>query len=137
MFKVGDKVKCIDDAMHGYIVCGLIYEVVAISQLGVQVSNGHAYHYPAQLFEKVNEMTIEINPKAKSKKTDKSQANLFYVRRVGMVTETVVHKTFEDARNEANRLAEGSPNHEFHVLAVTYTVKKVPVYTTETQEYHV
>jgi hypothetical protein len=78
-------------------------------------------------------MTITLNKKAKSKEP----CTVYYVRRVGTTTEKVVHKTFEDARNEANRLAELLPNHEFHVLAVAYSIKKIPVYTNDAKEYAV
>ena len=119
------------------IFAGARYQVKAI--FGEWMCLDHYPHSAHHVndFNKVDNMTIEINSKAKSKKTDKTQANVFYVRRVGTVTEKVVHKTFEDARNEANRLAELTPNHEFQVLAVAYTVKKVPVYTTESHEYGV
>ncbi len=134
MFKVGDKVICINDRHPLIIGQEYIIEKVHGGYVGVyNITDLWGDHR----FKKVDDMTIEINPKAKSKKADKTQANIFYVRRVGTVTEKVVHKTFEDARNEANRLAELTPNHEFQVLAVAYTVKKVPVYTTEAQEYHV
>ena len=134
MFKAGDKVICIEAFKP--LILGQEYIVDTASPYAVWVEGIH-HGWNQQRFKKVDEMTIEINPKAKSKKTNKTQANIFYVRRVGTVTEKVVHKTFEDARNEANRLAELTPDHEFQVLAVAYTVKKVPVYTTEAQEYGV
>ena len=140
MFKVGDKVKCIDDLGAGLeLTQGQMYTIRSYrgDAFDEVYLEGVGFSWLVNRFEKVDNMTIEINSKAKSKKADKTQANIFYVRRVGTVTEKVVHKTFEDARNEANRLAELTPNHEFQVLAVAYTVKKVPVYTTESQEYGV
>lgn len=137
-YKVGDSVKCIS-YVEG-LTYNKWYEIKEITANHYKVvrDDGYWQWQWKHIFQEVNEMTIEINPKAKPKKADtKPQANVFYVRRVGTVTEKVVHKTFEDARNEANRLAELTPNHEFQVLAVAYTVKKVPVYTTEAQEYHV
>ena len=137
MFNVGDTVICINDCNSENILTkGKSYTVTQLH--GVYVGLRYTLNlWGEHRFKKVDEMTIELNSKAKSKKTDKTQANIFYVRRVGTVTEKVVHKTFEDARNEANRLAELTPNHEFQVLAVAYTVKKVPVYTTESHEYGV
>lgn len=42
---------------------------------------------------------------------------------------------YNDARAEANRLAELYAGNEFVILAVVCSVKKVPVYQTEIQEY--
>jgi hypothetical protein len=137
MFKDGDEVVCTFGEGKKGTFTGSIYTVSNVHGSWMKLKHFNS-PFHVSCFKKVNHMTIEINPKAKSKKADtKSQANIFYVRRVGTVTEKVVHKTFEDARNEANRLAELTPNHEVQVLAVAYTVKKVPVYTTESQEYGV
>ena len=135
MFKKGELIKCVVTTPDKRVFAGVLYTVREI--FGEWMNLTHTdFPYHIGDFKRVNEMTIELNSKAKPKKADtKPQANVFYVRRVGTVTEKVVHKTFEDARNEANRLAELTPNHEFQVLAVAYTVKKVPVYTTEAQEY--
>lgn len=76
-----------------------------------------------------------FNGKAKAKTNPK--ANTFYVRRVGGGSPTVVHTTYGDAFNEANRLAELNPSAEFQVIGMLYSVKKVPVYTTQSQEYSV
>lgn len=136
MFKVGDLVICICGEGNKGTFKGAYYTVDKVHGEWINLDYFDS-PFHINYFKKVRNMTIELNSKAKSKKTDKTQANIFYVRRVGTVTEKVVHKTFEDARNEANRLAELTPDHEFQVLAVAYTVKKVPVYTTEAQEYHV
>lgn len=142
MFKVGDTVKCVNDTYYRYIKHGDFYLVVGIDELGQVLVNGKAYGYPPHCFEKVNKMTTTenktiINEKAKPKATAKPQANTFYVRRVGGGSPKVVHSKFEDAKNEADRLSLLCPNEEYQVLAVAYSVKKIPVYTTESTEYSV
>jgi hypothetical protein len=105
----------------------------------------------AHRFEKVNEMTTTINGKAKPKAKAKPSAEAYYVRHKPsghgvslaasqsssvQVPATMI-ATYEDAVNEANRLAELHAGSEFVILGVVYKVKKVPVYTTEAQEYSV
>ena len=52
-------------------------------------------------------------------------------------TPRVVHTSFEDAKNEANRLATLHPNTEFMVLEASYAVKRVPQYTTEERSFNI
>jgi hypothetical protein len=141
MFKSGENVRCILSIPSKDVWCGRIYRVKNI--YGEWMNLTHTpLPYHMSFFEKVNEMNTDklkeptiINGKAKPK--GKPVANTYYVRKVGGGSPKVVHMTFEAARNEANRLAELTPDAEFQVLAVAYTVKKVPVYTTESTEYSV
>lgn len=80
-------------------------------------------------------MTTQLNKKAKP--TTKSQADMFFVYKIGGGSSKIKHSTYEDAKNEADRLAEAGPNNEYVVMCVVYSVKKVPVYTTEATEYSV
>lgn len=142
MFKVGDQVRCVDDIGYGYLDKSRVYDVIhLIGSDKIYINNDcPQYPYDSTLFVKVNEMTTEKQPtviNGKAKPKGKPVANTYYVRRVGGGSPKVVHMTFEAARNEANRLAELTPDAEFQVLAVAYTVKKVPVYTTESTEYSV
>ena len=94
-------------------------------------------------------MTTQLNKKAKP--STKPQAEAYYVRHKPsghgvslaasqsssvQVPATMI-ATYEDAVNEANRLAELHAGSEFVILGVVYRVKKVPVYTTEATEYSV
>ena len=73
----------------------------------------------------------ELNKQAKPKNI----ADKFFVYKVGGGSPKQLHNTYKDACNEANRLAELTPSHEFTVLGVLYSVKKVPQYITETKEF--
>jgi hypothetical protein len=74
---------------------------------------------------------IEMNEQAKPKNI----ADKFFVYKVGGGGPKQLHNTYKDACNEANRLAELCPSHEFTVLGVLYSVKKIPQYITETKEF--
>jgi len=149
MFKAGDKVKCIDASCVATLVKGYTYEVQGVTQQGellylVGKGNGYGmWHYGAHRFvlkerNHMNPETVTINEKAKPKtKGLRPQADTYYVQRLGGNAPTVVHLTFDDAKNEANRLAALHPSAEFYVLAKVYSIKKVPVYTSEAQEYSV
>ena len=137
MFKKGQSIKCLVTDPQKRVYAGVVYTVREI--FGEWMNLVHTdYPYHVSRFEKVNEMNpdkIEINGKAKPKTKGNPPANTFFVRRVGGVSPKVMYTTFDDARNEANRLAELTPNTEYQVMAIAYSVKKVPVYTTEAQEY--
>lgn len=95
--------------------------------------------------------TINEKAKPKTKTNTKPSAEAFYVRHkpsnhgISMVASqsssvqvpATMIATYEDAVNEANRLAELHAGSEFVILGVVYKVKKVPVYTTQAQEYSV
>jgi len=108
-------------------------------------------------FERVNEMNDESKTiiiekaKPKTKANAKPSAEAYYVRHKPsghgvslaasqsssvQVPATLI-ATYGDAVNEANRLAELHAGSEFVILGVVYKVKKVPVYTTQAQEYSV
>ena len=140
-FQVMDLVQAKASYAYKDLIKGHRYQVSMVNGEWLQIG-GNCYPHHESCFEKVNEMNTDklkeptiINGKAKPK--GKPVANTYYVRRVGGGSPKVVHMTFEAARNEANRLAELTPDAEFQVLAVAYTVKKVPVYTTESTEYSV
>ena len=102
----------------------------------------NAYAHNIYNFHKVHEMNQDeikeptiINGKAKPKSTKKDIADKFFVYKVGGGGPKQLHNTYQDACNEANRLAELAPSHEFTVLGVLYSVKKVPQYITETKEF--
>lgn len=148
MFKAGDKVKCIDASCVATLVKGYTYEVQGVTQQGellylVGKGNGYGmWHYGAHRFvlkerNHMNPETVTINEKAKPKSKGKQQANTYYVQRLGGNAPTVVHLTFEDAKNEANRLATANPNHEFLVLEATYAVKRIPQYVTEERSFNI
>ena len=141
MFEVGDIVVCINatDCLEEGRTYVVERSSFASSFIVLEDIKGV---WQETRFKKVNEMTTEkqptiINPKAKTKALPKPIANTFYVRRVGGGSPKVVHTTYGDAMNEANRLAELTPGAEFQVIGVLYSVKKVPVYTTEATEYSV
>ena len=143
MFKVGDTIRCVLTNAQYRVFAGVLYTVREVHGQWMNLTHTD-FPYHVSYFAKVNEMTTTenktiINEKAKpkSKVVSKSQANTYYVRKVGGGSPKVVHTTYQDAYNEANRLAELNPDAEFQVLAVAYTVKKVPVYTTQAQEYSV
>jgi hypothetical protein len=59
MFKVGDKVKCIDDTNCSYISEGIVYEVVSIDTQNMRgrvwvKTNFGIYYYPFFIFELVD-----------------------------------------------------------------------------------
>lgn len=146
MFKVGDKVRCINDEFTSTVTHGHTYEVHHVSgNLLWLVGKGNhhgLYTYGAHRFElkersDMNPETVTINGKAKPKSKGNPKANAFFVRRVGGGNPKVVHTTYKDAFNEANRLAELNPDAEFQVIGLLYSVKKVPVYTTQSTEYSV
>jgi hypothetical protein len=157
MFKMGDTIRCVQTNEQYRVYAGVLYTVREMHGEWMNLTHTNL-PYHVSYFERVNQMNpdkIEINGKAKPKTKGKTPANTYYVRNrhergatcaqalqiVGSCvvnvggSPKVVHKTFDEARNEANRLAELTPDAEFQVLAVAYTVKKVPVYTTEAQEY--
>lgn len=100
----------------------------------IRSEQGYAVVYLPYYIKK-EPMTTQLNKKAKP--STKPQADKFFVYKIDGGILRVVFNTYEDAKNEATRLAEANPNNEFVVLGVVYSVKKVPVYTTEATEYSV
>lgn len=100
----------------------------------IRSEQGYAVVYLPYYIKKES-MTTQLNKKAKP--TTKSQADMFFVYKIGGGSSKIKHSTYEDAKNEADRLAEAGPNNEYVVMCVVYSVKKVPVYTTEATEYSV
>ena len=147
MFEFGDRVIC-KNADGTRLLKGSLYTVYSMRNdlvclIGIGTDYG-LFAFKADRFSKatreecqMNPDTLVINEKAKPKAPAKPKANTFFVRRVGGGSPKVVHSKFEDAKNEADRLSLLCPNEEYQVLAVAYSVKKVPVYTTQAQEYSV
>jgi len=136
-FKVGDVVYAKHNNPNKCLIKHDAYKIAAIHGDWLSVRCNEFPHHISS-FEKESSMTpTVINEKAKPKSKGKQQANTYYVQRLGGNAPTVVHLTFDDAKNEANRLAALHPSAEFYVLAKVYSIKKVPVYTTESQEYSV
>jgi hypothetical protein len=137
MFKKGEVIRCVETIQNKRVFAGVLYTVNEIFGEWMSLTHNIPMPYHISSFEKVNEMTTTINEKAKPKAKTNPKANTFYVRRVGGGSPKVVHTTYGDAMNEANRLAELNPSAEYQVIGVLYSVKKVPVYTTQAQEYSV
>lgn len=152
MFKAGDTIQCVLTNAQYRVFCGLRYTVREVHGEWMNLTHTDL-PYHVSYFKKVDDMTIKLNEKAKAKtKTSpKPVVEAYYVRHKPsghgvslsanynskvQIPATLI-ATYSDAVNEANRLAELHAGSEFVILGVVYKVKKVPVYTTEAQEYTV
>ena len=128
MFKVGDLVRCVTGTS-----CLKEKELYTISE--VIIENRSTYvkveglyaSYFVERFELIN----EINPETAN------TGSFFVFNMTTRGTPRKPHNTFAEAKAEANRLAEATPNQEFVVLEPTYSVKKVPQFVTEEQTYSI
>jgi hypothetical protein len=147
-FEIGDRVVCIDAQNSCQeLEKGKTYNVTQRDKSYIRINN-LSFWWRKSRFEKES-MTTQLNKKAKPSAKQKAEA--YYVRHKPsghgvslaasqsssvQVPATMI-ATYDDAVNEANRLAELHAGSEFVILGVVYRVKKVPVYTTEATEYSV
>ena len=98
---------------------------------GIHFGNYQVEAQPHVFNEKAKPMPSVPKPRTPRK----TPADKFFVYKVGGGSPKVLHTSYQDAKNEANRLAGAWPGHEFVVLTVTYSVKRAAVYKTEAKEY--
>lgn len=131
MFEVGDRVRCIDPVLS--LRYGEVYTVTSTTPYDCVHLNNEGYGWYFTRFEKVEPM-FDDNDDDNELET----AGVFMVyNATNRGTPRVTHNSFEDAKNEANRLATATPNCEFMVLEATYSVKRVPQYTTEEKTFNI
>jgi len=132
MFKIGDLVTYVsEDSSTNPLIVEKQYKVTEVTRGFVMVDD-IVFWYRSSRFKKVP-MTTQLNKKAKP--SAKQEADQFFVYKIGGGSPKVVHNTYEDAKNEATRLATANPNNEYVVLGVLYSVKAEPVFTMKAEEY--
>ena len=137
MFNKGDRVKCVNDSSCNTLTYGHIYTVeryIKDSDLLTLKEVGNVYglfSFKANRF-----IGHEIKHQLSTPMTNTSKVFMVY-NTTNKGTPRVTHNTFEDAKNEANRLATANPNCEFLVMEASYAVKRVPQYITEERSFNI